>query len=270
LSPAAPPASPRGAALVTGGAKRIGRALSLALAGAGFDLAIHAHSDAVSAERTADEARALGRRATVVIADLADEEAVSGMISRAAEALGPVTLLVNNASLFLDDRVGDDRVGGLEREGWDRQFAVNLRAPVLLAQAFAAQSFGAQGGFGADADPAILNLLDQRVLRPNPQFFTYTLTKAALWTATRTLAQALAPRIRVNGVGPGPTLASVHQDPATFAAEAAGTLLERVVDTADLCAAALYLVDARTVTGQMLAVDSGQHLGWRTPDIVSP
>lgn len=251
--------SGRGAALVTGGAKRIGRALALALAQGGWDVAVHAHSDTAGADRTAEEVRSLGRRAAVVVSDLADEDAVGGMIPRAAEALGCVTLLVNNASLFLDDRVG-----GLAREGWDRQFAVNLRAPVLLAQAFAAQAFA------PEADPSILNLLDQRVLRPNPQFFTYTLTKSALWTATRTLAQALAPRVRVNGIGPGPTLASIHQDAATFEAEAQGTPLQRIVDPRDLCAAALYLADARAVTGEMIAVDSGQHLGWRTPDIVSP
>ena len=145
----------------------------------------------------------------------------------------------------------------------EAQIETNLRAPLVLAQSFAAQA-----SREPEDDPLVVNILDQRVLRPNPQFFTYTLTKSALWTATRTLAQALAPGIRVNSIGPGPTLASVHQDETAFLAEAAGVPLERVVRTADLCAALLYLIDARAVTGQMIAVDSGQHLGWRTPDII--
>jgi NAD(P)-dependent dehydrogenase (short-subunit alcohol dehydrogenase family) len=116
----------------------------------------------------------------------------------------------------------------------------------------------------------ILNILDQRVLHPNPQFFSYTLSKSALFTATRTMAQALAPRIRVNAVGPGPTLASIHQDASTFAAEVQATPLARPVAPQDICAAVLYLMSARSVTGQMLAVDAGQHLAWRTPDILEP
>lgn len=249
----------RGVALVTGGAKRIGRALVLALADAGFDVAVHHRTSPVEAEAAADRVRAAGRRAAVIAADLSREAETARLMGKVGEALGPVSLLVNNASLFLDDRVGD-----LARRTWDLQIETNLRAPLVLAQAFAAQA-----SRDPDHDPLIINILDQRVLRPNPQFFTYTLTKAALWTATRTFAQALAPHVRVNGIGPGPTLASVHQDEAAFLAEAAGTPLERAVEPEDVCRAALYLIDARAVTGQMIAVDSGQHLGWRTPDIAA-
>ena len=172
----------------------------------------------------------------------------------AAAALGPLTVLVNNASVFLDDRVG-----ALGRETWDAHLEVNLRAPLVLAEAFAAQ---------APDGSCIVNLLDQRVLRPNPQFFSYAVSKAGLWFATRTLAQALAPRIRVNGVGPGPTLPSIHQSPAQFEAEATHTPLGRRATPRDIAAAVLYLIDAPGVTGQMIAVDGGQHLAWRTPDIV--
>jgi NAD(P)-dependent dehydrogenase (short-subunit alcohol dehydrogenase family) len=172
----------------------------------------------------------------------------------AAAALGPLTVLVNNASVFEDDRVGD-----LSRATWDRHMETNLRAPVVLAEAFAAQ---------APADSVIVNLLDQRVLKPDPRFVSYAISRNGLWWATRTLAQALAPRIRVNGVGPGPTLASIHQSPAEFAAEAAAVPLGHGADPDEIAAAVLYLVDARAVTGQMIAVDGGQHLAWRTPDIL--
>ncbi len=141
--------------------------------------------------------------------------------------------------------------------------ASNLRAPVLLAQAFAAQ-------LPADREGLIVNILDQRVLRPTPQFFSYALSKAALWRATQMLAQALAPRIRVNGIGPGPTLASVHQSPEDFAAEIAGLPLERGASPEEIADALAYLIDARAVTGQMIAVDGGQHLAWKTPDIIDP
>ena len=243
----------RGVALVTGGAKRIGRAIALALAGAGYDVAIHHHEAEAEAAALADEIRAKGRRALAVRADLADEDATRAMLAEAAAGLGRLDVLINNASIF-----EDDRVGGLSRDLWDRHMAINLRAPIVLAEAFAAQA-----GPGA----AIVNLLDQRVLKPNPQFFSYSLSKAALWTATRTLAQALAPRVRVNGVGPGPTLPSIHQSAEDFAAEAAATPLKRRATPEAVARAVLYLIDAPEVTGQMIAVDGGQHLAWQTPDI---
>ena len=217
-----------------------------------------AATDAAEAARLADEIRALGRRAVCLSADLADAEATVALIGRAVEALGPVSVLVNNASVF-----ADDRLDSLNGESWSSHMDVNLRAPVLLAQAFAAALPEATPGL-------IVNLIDQRVLRPNPQFFSYSLSKAGLWWATQTLAQALAPRIRVNAIGPGPTLPNVHQAPGEFEAEAAGTLLQRRATPQDVTAALRYLIDARAVTGQMIAVDAGQHLGWLTPDIVAP
>lgn len=199
----------RGAALVTGGAKRIGRAICLELAAAGFDLAIHHRDLGDEAEELAREIEAMGRRAACLSVDLADGIATQALIGRAAEALGPLSVLVNNASVF-----ADDRLESLTGESWAAHMDVNLRAPVLLAQAFAAQ---------APDGSAIVNILDQRVLKPDPRFFSYGLSKSALWVATRTMAQALAPRIRVNGVGPGPTLPSVHQAAGEFEAEARAT-----------------------------------------------
>jgi NAD(P)-dependent dehydrogenase (short-subunit alcohol dehydrogenase family) len=247
----------RGAALVTGAGRRIGQALALEAARAGYDIAVHHRGPADEAHETADAVRALGRRAVLVRADLADEVETRSLIDQAAE-IGPLTLLVNSASAFQDDRVG-----GLSRETWDLHLETNLRAPIVLAEAMAA-------ALPSDVRGLVVNVVDQRVLRPNPQFFSYSLAKAGLWWATQTLAQALAPRVRVNAIGPGPTLPSVHQAPGEFEAEAAGVLLQRRVTPEDLAGALRYLIDARSVTGQMIAVDGGQHLGWRTPDIVSP
>lgn len=242
----------RGVALVTGGARRIGRAICLTLAQDGYDVAIHHHASGDDARSLAAAIEQLGRRACLLQADLADEAAVRGLIPAAAGALGPVTVLVNNASVFRDDRIG-----GLTRESWDTHVETNLRAPIVLAEGFAAQTD--QG--------VIINLLDQKVLKPDPRFFSYSLTRNSLWWATQTLAQALAPGIRVNGVGPGPTLPSIHQTPEEFAAEARGTLLEVPGSPEAVADAVLWLIDARMVTGQMIAVDGGQHLAWRTPDI---
>ena len=240
----------RGAALVTGAARRIGRALALAAADAGYDVAVHHRDSAEDAEATAAAIREKGVRAAVIAFDLADNP--GRLIEQAQAALGPVTLLVNNASVFLDDTLET-----LTREHWDAHMEANLHAPVALTQAFAAQ--GAEG--------LVVNIVDQRVWRPNPQFFSYSLSKAGLWWATRTMAQALAPRIRVNAIGPGPTLPSIHQSAEDFEAEAANILLERRVTPDEIAAALRYLIDAPLVTGQMIAVDGGQHLGWKTPDI---
>lgn len=248
--------TPRGAALVTGAGRRIGRALALEAARAGFDVAVHYRTASDEAQAVADEIAALGRRAVILDAELTDEDQTAALLPRAARALGSVTLLINSASTFEDDRLAT-----ATRDSWDAHLDANLRAPVVLAQAFAAAlPAGAQG--------QIVNIVDQRVLRPNPQFFSYSLSKAGLWWATQTLAQDLAPRIRVNAIGPGPTLASVHQAPGEFEREAAGTPLERAVSPDDIAAALRYLIDAASVTGQMIAVDAGQHLGWRTPDII--
>jgi NAD(P)-dependent dehydrogenase (short-subunit alcohol dehydrogenase family) len=246
----------RGAALITGAARRIGRALALAMAQAGYDVAVHYRGGADDAEAVAGEIRNLGRKATTLAAELADDAQASALVGRAAAALGPVTLLINNASLFQDDRIQS-----LTRASFVAHMQTNLYAPILLAQAFAA-------ALPAEAEGLIINMLDQRVLKPNPQFFSYGLSRSALWTATQVLAQALAPRIRVNAIGPGPTLPSIHQTPEQFEAEAHNVLLQRRSSPDDIAAAARYLIDARQVTGQMIVVDGGQHLNWRTPDVI--
>ncbi len=241
----------RGWALVTGGARRIGRELALTAARAGYDVVVHHHS--TDAGDTVEAIEALGRRARAAEADLADPAAC-----RALAGGGELRLLVNSASLFEDDRIAT-----LTPEAWDAAMAANLRAPVLLSQAFAA-------ALPAGAEGLIVNLIDQRVLKPTPQFFSYAVSKAALWAATQMLAQALAPRIRVNGIAPGPTLRSIHQSEAAFDAERSAVLLGHGASPEEIGQALAYLIDARSVTGQMIAVDGGQHLAWRTPDIIDP
>jgi NAD(P)-dependent dehydrogenase (short-subunit alcohol dehydrogenase family) len=211
----------------------------------------HARS-ADDAEDVAAEVSALGRRARVCAGDLADPDTARLLLQCCPTA---PTLLVNCASVF-----NADEITTLTTSSLDAAYTVNLRAPVLLAQAFAQ-------ALPTDRRGLIVNVLDQRVWRLNPLFFSYTLTKSALWTATQTLAQALAPRIRVNAVGPGPTLQSVHQTPEAFAAEAGATPLGAPVDPREIGRAVTYLIDAPSVTGVMIAVDGGQHLAWRTPDI---
>lgn len=238
----------RGVALITGAARRIGRTLAAAAADRGFDVALHVRAIDDAAESAAAEVRAKGRKAVLLACDLRQEAAIVALVSQAEAELGAVTLLVNCASVFEHDAFAD-----MNRASWDLHMETNLRAPLVLAQAFARRLPPDRGGL-------IVNILDQRVLRPGPDFFSYTLSKSALWDATRMLAQALAPRIRVNAIGPGPTLQSIHQDGAAFAAEAAATPLARPVDPADIGRALGYLIDADAVTGQMIAVDSGQHL----------
>jgi NAD(P)-dependent dehydrogenase (short-subunit alcohol dehydrogenase family) len=244
--------SPR-AALITGGSRRIGRAITLALVRAGYAVAVHANRSRGEAEALAAEIMGKGGRATVVLADLADHEAVRRMVPAAA-AFGPLTLLVNNAGEF-----EEDDIAALERSRFERAIAVNLSAPLFLAQAFAAQA-------RADAGASIVNLLDQRVLKPNPRFFSYTLSKSALHTATVTMAQALAPKLRVNAVAPGPTLPSPRQTAEQFARQAAALPLQHGPSPEDIAAAVVYLALAGSVTGQTIAVDGGQHLAWRTAD----
>ncbi|WP_236841883.1 SDR family oxidoreductase [Bosea sp. PAMC 26642] len=244
-------------ALVTGGARRIGRAIVEVLARSGYAVAVHSSSASKpEAEALADALRQDGATTFVIAADLAEAAAVDTIIPAVEAALGPVTLLVNNASSFLLDDIRS-----LDVANWDRQFSINLRAPSVLAGAMANRLPEARDG-------AIVNIIDQRVWKLTPQYYSYTLTKAALLTATQTMAQALAPRIRVNAVGPGPTLPNPHDGAAAMDAEVAGTLLGRKVDAAEIAEAVLYLARACSVTGQMIAVDAGQHLGWRTPDVV--
>lgn len=244
--------SVRPAALVTGGARRIGRDIALALAGAGYAVAVQARQSRTQAEALVAEIAAAGGRAAAVSGDLADHVSVMSLIPAAVSAIGPLTLLVNNAAEFEPDAIGQ-----LERERFDRHFAVNLRAPVFLAEAFAAQAPD-----GADA--SIVNLLDQRIYRPTPRFLSYGLTKSALHAATVMLAQALAPRIRVNAVAPGPTLPSSRQDDAAFAKQTNAMPLGHGPSPAEIASAVVYLASAPSVTGVTIAVDGGQHLAWRT------
>lgn len=237
----------RGVALVTGAAKRLGRVLALAAADAGYDVAVHHRGDP-EAQVTCDLVRERGRRCDTLVAELTDPDALADLAADAEAALGPVTLLVNNASRFQPDALAD-----LTPASWAAHIDANLRAPVLLAQAVAARLPEGREGL-------IVNLLDQRVWRPTPEFFSYGVSRGALWSATRMMAQALSPRWRVNAIGPGPTLASTHQDLGAFEAEAQATLLRRPVDPEEIGRALTYLIDARAVTGQMIAVDNGQHL----------
>src|SRR5260370_1402559 len=246
--PSVPAASPP-AALVTGGARRIGRAIVLALARAGYAVAIHANRSLAAAEELRDDIARDGGRAGVVAADLADHDAVLGLVPAATAAVGPLTLLVNNASEFEPDEIGH-----LDRDRFDRHFDVNLRAPLFLAQAFAAQ---------APAGASIVNLLDQRVYRPNPRFFSYGLAKSGLYVATTTLAQALAPHLRVNAVAPGPTLPNAWQDDEAFARLSAAMPLGHGPRPEEVADAVLFLARANNITGETLAVDRGQHLAWQ-------
>jgi NAD(P)-dependent dehydrogenase (short-subunit alcohol dehydrogenase family) len=242
-------------ALVTGGARRIGRAIVEDLAANGFAVAIHCNRSREEAGRLAAEIRAKGGQAAVVQADLTDMADADGLISAAAAALGPVRLLVNNASLFDDDSVAE-----LDLAAFDRHFAIHVKAPAVLAGRFAAAlPVGAEG--------LIVNMIDQRVFRLTPRYFSYTLSKSALWTATQTMAQALAPRIRVNAIGPGPTFANIRQQDSDFQAQIDALLLGRGPALGEFGATIRYLWQARSVTGQMIALDGGQHLAWQTPDV---
>ena len=243
-------------ALVTGAAKRLGREIALVLARNGWDIAIHYRASQSDAESLASEIRSLGRRACLVDADLSDEGQVQTIVARARSGLGTLQVLVNCASLF-----EDDRISSVTRQSWDRHLETNLRAPLVLSQNFAAQL--PEGDKGS-----IINIIDQAVLNLTPQFLSYTVSKAALWTLTQTMAQGLAPAVRVNAVAPGPSLKASHQSQQNFDNQVESTLLKRPSLPEDIAAAVLYLVNAPSVTGQMIAVDSGQHLGWSQSDLI--
>jgi NAD(P)-dependent dehydrogenase (short-subunit alcohol dehydrogenase family) len=246
-----------GPALVTGAARRIGLAIAGRLAHAGRPVVLHAsRRSAQEAELAASAIRARGGRAAVVCADLSDARECQELVAFAARQFGPIALLVNNASVFEPDAARD-----FSLDVYERQLAVNLRAPLLLARDMAAQ-------LPADQEGAIINIIDQRVWRLTPRYFSYTLAKSALWTATRTMAQSFAPRIRVNAVGPGPVFPNATYGEEGFETEARSVPLERAADVSGVVDAVVYLAEARSVTGQMIAVDGGQHLAWRTPDVL--
>jgi len=242
-----------GTALVTGAAHRIGRAIALALAAGGHPVAIHC----LVSRQAADELRVAiekaGGRAAVVVADLAREDEVAALIGRAEDALGPVVTLVNNAAVFEGDTVET-----ATRAGWDRHMETNLRAPFVLMQSFARRLPAGRAG-------TIVNILDQRVWNLTPWFVSYTLSKAGLWTLTQTMALALAPRIRVNAIGPGPTLPSPRQSAEHFARQAGATPLGRGASPQEIARAVQFILDSPALTGQMIALDGGQHLGWAPP-----
>ena len=237
-------------ALVTGGAQRLGRAIALALAEAGHPVAVHFHRSHGAAEATAATIRNHGGRAAVVAADLADEAATAGLLAAATAAVGPVGVLVNNASTFERDEWDT-----ADRASWDAHLEPNLRAPFVLTQAFAR-------ALPATADGVVINMLDERVWSLTPHFISYSVSKAGLWALTQSLALALAPRIRVNAIGPGPALPSPRQTAEQFARQCASTPLGRGTDPAEVGRAVLAILALRSMTGQMIALDGGQHLQW--------
>ncbi|MBT3791538.1 MAG: SDR family oxidoreductase [Rhodospirillales bacterium] len=247
------PVSNKGCAIVTGGGRRIGRAIAIALGGAGYSVCVHYNQSGKDAETVASEIQANGGKAMAMQADLSQEDQTQTLVSRTQDALGPVTTLINNASLFERDEVDT-----VNRTSWDGHMETNLRAPFVLSQAFAA-------GLGEGLEGNIINLLDQRVKNLTPHFVSYTLSKSGLWTLTRTLALALAPNIRVNAIAPGPVLPSTRQNTAQFEAQAQATPLGRAVAPEEIAHGVLFLLAARSITGQMISLDSGQHLHWSAP-----
>lgn len=241
-------------ALVTGAARRIGREISLHLAARGFAVGLHCNASRSEAEAVAREIAQTGGQAAVLETDLADALAVEGLIGRTARALGPPTCLVNNAALFQYDEARSFAV-----ETWLLHHSVNLLAPIVLAREMAR-------GLPHGASGTVINMVDQRVMRPTPAFFSYGVAKAGLWAATEMLAQALAPRIRVNAIGPGPVLPNSHQAADDFEAQQRALPLERGASPAEVAAAVGFILDQPAMTGQLLLLDGGQHLSWRTPD----
>ncbi|SPF79760.1 SDR family oxidoreductase [Pseudoprimorskyibacter insulae] len=253
-------------ALVTGAGKRLGRDMALYLARRGYDVTVHYASSADAAEEVAAQIRAMGRKAVTLQADLLDEAQVQALVPSAIKAIGaPVSCLVNNASIFEYDNIQT-----ATREKWDRHLESNLRAPFVLTQAMAEHvPEPVDDDMGEPvAQGLVINMIDQRVRKLTPEFMTYTIAKMGLWAFTQTAAQGLAPRVRVNAIGPGPTLRGGRQTEDHFARQRASTVLQRGSNPADIVAALGFFLDSPGVTGQLLCVDGGQHLGWKTPDIL--
>ena len=250
------------AALITGGADRLGRAMALDLAARGVNVAIHYATSIDKANEAVVAAQALGVQAVALQADLTDREQTGELVQRAVNAIGQLDVLINNASIFEYDTLAT-----ASHDGWDRHMESNFHAPFILTQSFAAQC----PDVGNDGEPlaqaAIINMVDQRVRKYTPEFMTYSLAKSALWTLTQTSAQGLAPAVRVNAIGPGPTLQGSRQSLAHFTGQRRNTILERGANVDDILGAMRYFLDASAVTGQLICVDGGQHLGWKTPDV---
>lgn len=254
------------AALITGGAKRLGRAMALHLASKGRDVVIHYSSSSDDAEKTAKAARAFGVKAAVVHADLLDAEDTGTLIDRAIEAIeAPLDVLINNASIFEYDTLATASF-----DSWDRHINSNLRAPVFLTQAFAKQVPKAETDENGEpvARANVINMVDMRVLKLTPEFATYTLAKAGLWAFTQTAAQFLAPHIRVNAIGPGPTMQGTRQSAEHFTKQRAATILERGSNPDEICKALDFILEIDGMTGQLICLDGGQHLAWKTPDVL--
>ena len=252
-------------ALVTGAGARIGRAMALYLGQHGYDVAVHYATSRSGADNVVADLSQMGRNAVALQADLLDESSVQNLIPAAMQALGgPITCLINNASIF-----EYDNITSATRNNWDRHMESNLRAPFVLTQALATTApeplYDAQNEPLAQA--LVINMIDQRVRKLTPEFMTYTIAKMGLWAFTQTAARALAPKVRVNAIGPGPTLQGARQSANHFAAQRRNTILQRGAGTDDITGALGYFVNATAVTGQLLCVDGGQHLGWKTPDV---
>lgn len=254
-----------GTALITGAGKRLGRAMAVGLAERGYDIAVHYAGSEADASETAEMCRAFGVRAHAFQADFLDEGATDALVPAVVQAMGALTVLINNASIF-----EYDTLASASAQSWDRHIGSNLRAPVFLTQAFAAQV--PEATLDAGGEPValglVINMVDQRVRKLTPEFMTYTLAKMGLWTFTQTAAQALAPRVRVNAIGPGPTMQGARQSPEHFAKQRASTVLKRGSSADGIVRALLYFLDADEITGQLICVDGGQHLGWQTLDVL--
>jgi NAD(P)-dependent dehydrogenase (short-subunit alcohol dehydrogenase family) len=240
-------------ALVTGAATRIGRGIALSLAEAGWTVAVHFSKSEAAAQKTAAKIISVGGVAELFTANLRNENEVTNLVSEIENRLGPVTCLINNASIFEKDSVGT-----VTRETWDAHMEVNLRAPFVLSQTLANNLLERQTA-------NIINIIDQRVLNLTPHFASYTISKSALWTLTRTLAIALAPRIRVNAIGPGPTLPSLRQSENDFEKQYNSLPLQGPVNISEICAAVKFILECPSMTGQLITIDGGQHLGWAQP-----
>ncbi|MGX1097206.1 SDR family oxidoreductase [Amorphus sp. MBR-141] len=250
------PSAPAPAALVTGGGRRIGRAIVEDLAAHGYRVALHCHRSAGEGHALAAALRARGADVHVLEADLCDLAGLPVLVARAAAAVGPLGVLVNNAALF-----GDDGFDTVTPEVFQAHMTLNAAAPVFLAQAFARQ-------VGEGATGLIVNVTDQRVRKPVPGHFSYGASKATLEAMTITMAQALAPRIRVNAIAPGPTLQGDRQSREDFDRQAAAVLLQRGPELSEFGATVRFLAATPSITGQTIFLDGGQHLAWETPDVL--
>ena len=242
-------------ALITGASKRIGMAIALGLANAGYAVAVHYNASRADAEEVVAQIEAAGGQAIAVQADLTDEQSTRTLIERTGSQLGRIGVLINNASLFVEDEIGSDN-----SELWNQHFSVHVRAPGILAAEFCDQ-------LADDKHGLIVNIIDQRVWKLNPNFHSYTLSKSALWTATQTMAQTFAPRIRVNAIGPGPTLPSFRQTQEQFDQQVETLPLRVAPQLDEFTKTILFFADTPSVTGQMIALDGGQHLAWETDDL---